>query len=53
MHRINPRELGGWGDKCGLELKDVTGLGYDLFTGRYFLAKDTRVNYMAHFKKIH
>jgi 2-polyprenyl-6-hydroxyphenyl methylase/3-demethylubiquinone-9 3-methyltransferase len=50
---LKPRELRRWGEECRLQLQDVTGLGYNLFTARYFLTRDTRVNYMAHFKKIH
>ncbi len=50
---IKLRELGGWGEECGLELKDVTGLGYNLFTARYFLTRDTRVNYLTHFKRVY
>jgi len=50
---IKSRELRKWGEHCNLGLQDLTGLGYNLFTARYFLTKDTRVNYLAHFKKIH
>ncbi|EFK08567.1 3-demethylubiquinone-9 3-O-methyltransferase [delta proteobacterium NaphS2] len=50
---LKPRELRRWGEECRLQLQDVTGLGYNPFTTRYFLTTDTRVNYMAHFKKDH
>ena len=50
---LKPRELRKWGEECRLQLQDVTGLGYNPFTARYFLTTDTRVNYMTHFKKIH
>ena len=50
---LKPRELRRWGEECRLQLQDVTGLGYNPFTSRYFLTTDTRVNYMAHFKKKH
>lgn len=50
---LKPRELRRWGEEYRLQLQDVTGLGYNLFTARYFLTTDTRVNYMAHFKRIH
>ena len=50
---LKPRELRRWGEECCLQLQDVTGLGYNPFTARYFLTTDTRVNYMAHFKKDH
>ena len=36
---------------CRLKFRDVTGLGYNPFTARYFLTTDARVNYMTHFKK--
>jgi len=49
---LKPRELRQWGEECRLQLRDVTGLGYNPFTTRYFLTTDTRVNYLAHFKKI-
>jgi len=50
---LKPHELRRWGEECRLQLQDVTGLGYNPFTARYFLTTDTRVNYLAHFKKIH
>jgi 2-polyprenyl-6-hydroxyphenyl methylase / 3-demethylubiquinone-9 3-methyltransferase len=49
---LKPHELRRWGEECRLQLQDVTGLGYNPFTTRYFLTTDTRVNYLAHFKKI-
>ncbi len=50
---LKPRELRRWGEECRLRLEDLTGLGYNPFTARYFLTTDIRVNYMAHFKRIH
>ncbi len=49
---LKPRELRRWGEECRLEFQDATGLGYNPFTARYFLTKNTRVNYLAHFRKI-
>jgi len=50
---LKPRELLRWGEECRLQLQDLTGLGYNPFSTRYFLTTDTRVNYLAHFKRIH
>ena len=49
---IKPRELRKWGEGCHLKLQDLTGLGYNPFTRKYFLTEDTRVNYLAHFRKV-
>ena len=48
---IRPHELRKWGEDCNLGFQDLTGLGYNPFTRKYFLTKDTRVNYLAHFRK--
>ena len=48
---VKPRELRKWGESCNLLLKDLTGLGYNPFSRKYFLTHDTRVNYLAHFRK--
>lgn len=51
LHRINPLRLRYISQRTNLN--GATVLGYNLFTARYFLTTDTRVNYMAHFKRIH
>ena len=48
---IKPGELSGWGKSFGLQVEDVTGLGYNPFTQRYFLTHDVSVNYLMHLKK--
>ncbi|GBC59741.1 bifunctional 3-demethylubiquinol 3-O-methyltrans ferase/2-polyprenyl-6-hydroxyphenol methylase [Desulfonema ishimotonii] len=45
---VRPAELAGWGSRAGLSVRDLTGLQYNPFTRRYFLNRDTSVNYMAH-----
>lgn len=45
---IRPAELARWARGTGLELNDLTGLHYNPITRHYFLADDTRVNYLAH-----
>ncbi|MEJ2589442.1 MAG: bifunctional 2-polyprenyl-6-hydroxyphenol methylase/3-demethylubiquinol 3-O-methyltransferase UbiG, partial [Deltaproteobacteria bacterium] len=49
---IKPHELVTYGNKSGLKLKNLTGMGYNPFTGTYFLTGDTTVNYLAHFKRV-
>ncbi len=48
---IRPAELTAWGRQHGLALEDLTGLGYNPFTRRAWLKRDTSVNYFAHFRK--
>jgi len=50
---IKPHELRKCWEDCNLRLQDLPGLGYNPFNRKYFLTEDTRVNYLAHFKKIH
>lgn len=45
---IRPAELARWARQSGLALNDLTGLHYNPVTQQYFLADDTRVNYLAH-----
>lgn len=49
---IKPRELVTWGEACDVRLEDLKGMGYNPFTGAYFLTRDTTVNYLAHFTRI-
>jgi 2-polyprenyl-6-hydroxyphenyl methylase/3-demethylubiquinone-9 3-methyltransferase len=46
---IRPSELARWARDEGLELSDLTGLGYDPFARNARLIADTSVNYLAHF----
>jgi 2-polyprenyl-6-hydroxyphenyl methylase/3-demethylubiquinone-9 3-methyltransferase len=46
---IRPSELARFGREAGLELTDLTGMGYDPFARRARLTSDTSVNYLAHF----
>ena len=48
---IKPNELRKWGEACDLRLQNLTGLAYNPLTRKYFLVEDTRVNYLAHFRK--
>ncbi len=48
---IRPSELARWGRDAGLELKDLTGIGYNPLTRSFSLSTDTRVNYLAHFRR--
>jgi 2-polyprenyl-6-hydroxyphenyl methylase / 3-demethylubiquinone-9 3-methyltransferase len=46
---IRPSELARWGRDAGLELQDLTGIGYNPLTRAFRLSDDTHVNYLAHF----
>ncbi len=48
---IRPSELARWGREAGLELNDLTGLSYNPLTRAFRLSEDTRVNYLAHFRR--
>ncbi len=48
---IRPSELARWGRQAGLELRDLAGLGYNPLTRAFRLTDDTRVNYLAHFRR--
>ena len=48
---IRPSELARWGRAAGLELKDLTGISYNPITRAFRLSSDTRVNYLAHFRR--
>jgi 2-polyprenyl-6-hydroxyphenyl methylase/3-demethylubiquinone-9 3-methyltransferase len=48
---IRPSELAHWGRSAGLELIDLTGLGYNPLTRAFRLSPNTDVNYLAHFTK--
>ena len=48
---IRPSELARWGRAAGLELCDLAGIGYNPITRAFRLCADTRVNYLAHFRR--
>ena len=48
---IRPSELARWGRSAGLELRDLAGIGYNPLTRAFRLSADTRVNYLAHFRR--
>jgi 2-polyprenyl-6-hydroxyphenyl methylase/3-demethylubiquinone-9 3-methyltransferase len=48
---IRPSELAAWGRKAGLELRDLTGISYNPLNRSFRLSPDTRVNYLAHFRR--
>jgi 2-polyprenyl-6-hydroxyphenyl methylase/3-demethylubiquinone-9 3-methyltransferase len=48
---IRPSELARWGRDAGLELQDLTGIAYNPLTRAFRLSPDTRVNYLAHFRR--
>jgi 2-polyprenyl-6-hydroxyphenyl methylase/3-demethylubiquinone-9 3-methyltransferase len=43
---IKPSELAGWVRTAGLDMKDMTGVHYNPFSRRYWLAPNVDVNYM-------
>jgi 2-polyprenyl-6-hydroxyphenyl methylase/3-demethylubiquinone-9 3-methyltransferase len=51
MKFIRPSELAAWGRKAGLELRDLTGIAYNPLNRSFRLSPDTRVNYLAHFRR--
>jgi 2-polyprenyl-6-hydroxyphenyl methylase / 3-demethylubiquinone-9 3-methyltransferase len=48
---IRPSELARWGREAGLELEDLAGLTYNPLTRAFSLSPDTKVNYLAHFRR--
>jgi 2-polyprenyl-6-hydroxyphenyl methylase/3-demethylubiquinone-9 3-methyltransferase len=48
---VRPSELAHWGRDAGLDLRDVSGLAFDPFTGHSKLSPDARVNYFAYFTR--
>jgi len=50
---IRPSELARWIREADLELKEITGMTYNLITRQYKLnSGDVSVNYLAHVKKL-
>jgi 2-polyprenyl-6-hydroxyphenyl methylase / 3-demethylubiquinone-9 3-methyltransferase len=48
---IRPSELARWARAAGLELADLTGISYNPLTRAFRLSQDTKVNYLAHFRR--
>ncbi len=48
---IRPSELARWGRAATLELEDLTGIAYNPLTRAFRLSPNTRVNYLAHFRR--
>ena len=48
---IKPSELTRWAKSVGLEPDEVIGMSYNPISGRYWLGKDTDVNYLVHTRK--
>ncbi len=46
---IRPSELDEWARAAALQLKDITGMGYNPLTKTYSLGRDVDVNYMTHY----
>jgi len=46
---IRPSELARWARAAGLEIKDLTGIGYNPLSRSFRLSSNTAVNYLAHF----
>jgi 2-polyprenyl-6-hydroxyphenyl methylase/3-demethylubiquinone-9 3-methyltransferase len=45
---IRPSELAAWMRAADLELRELTGMSYNPFTGSYTLTSDISVNYFVH-----
>jgi 2-polyprenyl-6-hydroxyphenyl methylase/3-demethylubiquinone-9 3-methyltransferase len=49
---IRPSELARWCRQAGLEVVDITGMNYNLFTQDFKLGDDVTVNYLMHCRKL-
>ncbi len=49
---VTPDELKTWGAAAGLDCVDLSGLRYIPFCGYAALCRDTRMNFMMHFKRM-
>lgn len=47
---IKPSELEGWARDCGLTVMHMTGMHYNPLTRNYFLAHNTSINFLMHFR---
>lgn len=48
---IRPSELSEWSRHAGLNIKDMIGIHYNIFTKKFSLGKDVSVNYLVHLVK--
>lgn len=48
---IKPSELCAWARQAGLELVDLTGIGYHPLRREFHLSRDVTVNYLAAFRR--
>ncbi len=48
---IRPSELARWARAAGLEIKDLTGISYNVLTRSFRLSNNTDINYLAHFTR--
>lgn len=51
MKFIRPSELARWAREVDLVLVDLTGIAYNPLTRAFRMSSDTRVNYLAHFRR--
>ena len=51
MKFIKPSELSRFCRDCGLDVRELTGLHYNPVTNRYWLERDTGVNYLIHTRR--
>ncbi len=49
---IRPSELAKWCRQSGLEVVDISGINYNLFTQDFKLGDDVSVNYLMHCRKL-
>jgi 2-polyprenyl-6-hydroxyphenyl methylase/3-demethylubiquinone-9 3-methyltransferase len=48
---IKPSELAAWCRQADLEVMNITGINYNVFTQDFALGEDVKVNYVMHCKK--
>jgi 2-polyprenyl-6-hydroxyphenyl methylase/3-demethylubiquinone-9 3-methyltransferase len=50
---IKPSELAAWARSAGLDVSQMSGIGYNPLTKVYRLTQNTAVNYLMYCKKVH
>jgi 2-polyprenyl-6-hydroxyphenyl methylase/3-demethylubiquinone-9 3-methyltransferase len=48
---IKPAELAAWGREAGLQLGEIKGIKYHMFSNKFTLSSDASVNYLMYFRK--
>jgi 3-demethylubiquinone-9 3-methyltransferase (EC 2.1.1.64) len=48
---IKPSELENWARAADLQLRELTGMSYNILTKKYSLGNDVAVNYLMHTQK--